>query len=625
MKNIIIISLISLLFNSGYAQSYKVAILDFENTSGKLEYDALGKSMSNMLITDLKNNIHPKKVEFYERAQLNKILEEQKLQKGKNFDTKTVVDFGKLSGVSYVLVGAIFVLDGNCNISSKLVDVKTSKILITKEVNGKIELWLGLKSELAETIAKELNNPIILGSEYKTVSTSLSTLNQYGKILSTMDTGDSEKAEQLRSVFEETNPDFKYFKDIKEDIEKLKKRVSELENITNILTNNFELGAKAEIKGDYTNSIKYFELFVKTPGTDGHINNKILYAFSKISYFYFKNGEFSKALENSENAIKIYKYFPKANEVKLMALIKLSRNEEAIKQYDFIIDSLTSDNELAYRSIDNNYTINWDVVDWPYYGLKINDHTEEWCYTGIMNAGYGNSPVNEVHLKKILSENKIESPTNKSNKNTLSQYEKLELKLMEVKDSEVFSSRNILNFYNLSLTYSDELYNDKDLKKYENHLVKEITRMESFGIPCLEGCGNGERIYSEKYRSFLSDNGLHNSVQDFEDSFYLIYGKFVLKYLNCLIEKNDIVAASKLYNSLTTEYVKDRKSYFYKNYWDVILGIREITNDFNTRQPLNMLVFQKKLNELIFKNRNITKEKLQSVIDFKITLNAGSE
>ena len=165
MKNIIIISLISLLFNSGYAQSYKVAILDFENTSGKLEYDALGKSMSNMLITDLKNNIHPKKVEFYERAQLNKILEEQKLQKGKNFDTKTVVDFGKLSGVSYVLVGAIFVLDGNCNISSKLVDVKTSKILITKEVNGKIELWLGLKSELAETIAKELNNPIILGSE----------------------------------------------------------------------------------------------------------------------------------------------------------------------------------------------------------------------------------------------------------------------------------------------------------------------------------------------------------------------------------------------------------------------------------------------------------------------------
>ena len=224
MKKIILI--IAIFYSvSSFSQTNKVAILDFENTSGKSEYDALGKSLSNMLITDLKNNIHPKKVEFYERAQLNKLLEEQKLQKSKNFDAKTAVDFGKLSGVNYVFVGAVFVLEGNCNITSKLVDVKTSKILITKEVNGKIESWLSLKSELAETIAKELNNPIILGSEYKKVSTSLSTLNQYGKILSTMDTGDSEKAEQLRSVFEETNPDFKYFKDIKGDIEELKKQV----------------------------------------------------------------------------------------------------------------------------------------------------------------------------------------------------------------------------------------------------------------------------------------------------------------------------------------------------------------------------------------------------------------
>jgi TolB-like protein len=234
MKKIILIIAI---FYSVYSfsQTNKVAILDFENTSGKSEYDALGKSLSNMLITDLKNNIHPKKVEFYERAQLNKLLEEQKLQKSKNFDAKTAVDFGKLSGVNYVFVGAVFVLEGNCNITSKLVDVKTSKILVTKEVNGKIESWLSLKSELAETIAKELNSPINLENEYKIVSTSLSTLNQYGKILSTMDTGDSEKAEQLRSVFEETNPDFKYFKDIKEDIEELKKQVKKNTEDINIL------------------------------------------------------------------------------------------------------------------------------------------------------------------------------------------------------------------------------------------------------------------------------------------------------------------------------------------------------------------------------------------------------
>jgi TolB-like protein len=220
------------------SQTTKVAILDFENISGKTEYDALGKAISSMLITDLANNIHPKKVEFYERSQLNKLLDEQKLQKSKNFDTKTAVDFGKLSGVNYVFMGSIFVLDGTCNFSSKLVDVQTSKILFAKEVSGKIEAWLQLKSQLAEAIASQLNNPITLDPVYKNQSTTLATLNQYGKILFTMDGGDVEKAEQMRSLFEETNPDFKYYSDIKEDIEQLKKKVEKNTEDIEVLKNS---------------------------------------------------------------------------------------------------------------------------------------------------------------------------------------------------------------------------------------------------------------------------------------------------------------------------------------------------------------------------------------------------
>ena len=228
MQKILKHALVIMFFTSNNicnAQAIKVAILDFENTSGKTEYDALGKAISSMLITDLANNIHPKKVEFFERSQLNKLLDEQKLQKSKDFDAKTAVDFGKLSGVNYVFVGSVFVLDGTCNFSSKLVDVQTSKILFAKEVSGKIEAWLQLKSQLAEAIASQLNNPITLDPAYKDQSTTLATLNQYGKILSTMDGGDVEKAEQMRSLFEETNPDFKYYSEIKEDIEELKKQV----------------------------------------------------------------------------------------------------------------------------------------------------------------------------------------------------------------------------------------------------------------------------------------------------------------------------------------------------------------------------------------------------------------
>ena len=61
MKIHFTIILSMLLVSVASAQPTKVAILDFENTSGKTEYDALGKAISSMLITDLANNIHPKK------------------------------------------------------------------------------------------------------------------------------------------------------------------------------------------------------------------------------------------------------------------------------------------------------------------------------------------------------------------------------------------------------------------------------------------------------------------------------------------------------------------------------------------------------------------------------------
>jgi TolB-like protein len=279
------------------AQTTKVAILDFENTSGKTEYDALGKAISSMLITDLANNIHPKKVEFFERSQLNKLLDEQKLQKSKDFDAKTAVDFGKLSGVNYVFVGSVFVLDGTCNFSSKLVDVQTSKILFAKEVSGKIEAWLQLKSQLAEAIASQLNNPITLDVSYKDLSTSLATINQYGKIITTMDGGDVEKAEQMRSLFEEANPDFKYYADIKEDIEELKKQVEKNTEEIELLKNSGDLVINAVSIEQYTNNLNSHLLTF----------NERFDVFQEMAFKF--TDSLKEAIEGKENQYNFLNYF----------------------------------------------------------------------------------------------------------------------------------------------------------------------------------------------------------------------------------------------------------------------------------------------------------------------------
>jgi TolB-like protein len=339
------IILLIVLFCSGtlFSQTNKVAILDFENTSGKSEYDALGKSLSNMLITDLKNNIHPKKVEFYERAQLNKLLDEQKLQKSKNFDAKTAVDFGKLSGVNYVFVGAVFVLEGNCNITSKLVDVKTSKILITKEVNGKIESWLSLKSELAETIAKELNNPINLENEYKIVSTSLSTLNQYAKLLTSLDNGDIEKAEELRKIFEETNPEFKYFFDLKVDIEELKKQVTK---------NTADIEILNKSGGRIVNAKSLNELIVNITNPLTTYSDRKNYMTDILKF------------ETNEISVLLGQFSSICNQPSGIELLMAQNDQKVIELYQNDLDYITS--------LFNNKTINKKTFSYyVYYYLRI--------------------------------------------------------------------------------------------------------------------------------------------------------------------------------------------------------------------------------------------------------------
>jgi len=62
------------------AQSTRIAILDFENISVFAKYDALGKAMSSMLISDIEANVSSKRLQLVERAQIEKVLKEQNFQ-----------------------------------------------------------------------------------------------------------------------------------------------------------------------------------------------------------------------------------------------------------------------------------------------------------------------------------------------------------------------------------------------------------------------------------------------------------------------------------------------------------------------------------------------------------------
>ena len=136
-KNLILFLVLAFNYFSN-AQSIKVAILDFENTSGIAKYDGLGKAMSSMLISDIEANVSPKRLQLVERAQIQKILKEQNFQKTSSVDKASSVKMGKLLGVKYLLVGDIFVLNDALVINSRLVDTETGNIKFINSLSNSI-------------------------------------------------------------------------------------------------------------------------------------------------------------------------------------------------------------------------------------------------------------------------------------------------------------------------------------------------------------------------------------------------------------------------------------------------------------------------------------------------------
>lgn len=331
-KNILILFCFSN-FLFSFSQT-KVAILDFENTSGISKYDGFGKALSNMLITDLKNSIHPRKVSFLERSQLNKILEEQNLQKSKNFDKGTAVNFGKLAGVKYVLVGSVYVMDGTCNITSRLVDVQTSEIVHAKESNGKITNWLSLKSVLANELSTAMNNPVTIEAEYTIKETSEGVITQYAKVIDKMDKGDMDGAQEMTEMLSAVQPDFKYFDELKLDIEELKKQVAKNTSDIKILTDEVNenvtdylvLGYKYADEKNFSQAEKYFSIGLNKV-SKSEIVDYLNYILA-LSELYYNYGKYIESLKYSEIGLDVYPYFKEFIYFKYSSLAKLNRLTE---------------------------------------------------------------------------------------------------------------------------------------------------------------------------------------------------------------------------------------------------------------------------------------------------------
>lgn len=142
-----------------YGQTRRVVVLDFANTTKDAAVDWLGPAAAE----DITTRLHAlRSLKLVERAQLYRVLQEQKLSLSDLVDPAGAVKLGKLVSAEHVVIGSYTVFGGTVRMNARFVNVETGGISATSQVNGQIDpqrpnaLW-ALFDQLSQATIDSIN------------------------------------------------------------------------------------------------------------------------------------------------------------------------------------------------------------------------------------------------------------------------------------------------------------------------------------------------------------------------------------------------------------------------------------------------------------------------------------
>lgn len=114
----------------GQAGAPGVAVLPFENGGSygrdKEDLEALRRGIAGMLISELSGRPG---VRLVDRAETQRVLDEQNLAASGRVDASTAARVGRLVGARYMIAGTYIDLYGDFRLDARLIDVETGEIL----------------------------------------------------------------------------------------------------------------------------------------------------------------------------------------------------------------------------------------------------------------------------------------------------------------------------------------------------------------------------------------------------------------------------------------------------------------------------------------------------------------
>jgi TolB-like protein len=136
------------------ASKTRVAVIDFEQKAfQEFQGKQIGEIVAEWLITSLSNT---GRFEVVERAQLQKVLQEQQLGVSGMINQETAAKMGELLGVKVIVSGSVIQIGNTYDVNARLISVQDGSIIKAERIRGVgLDGVERMMDSLAETFKKE--------------------------------------------------------------------------------------------------------------------------------------------------------------------------------------------------------------------------------------------------------------------------------------------------------------------------------------------------------------------------------------------------------------------------------------------------------------------------------------
>jgi TolB-like protein len=136
-----------------------LAVLPFQ---GKGESRTYVEPATDRMVTQL---VELRRFKVIERAKLDEVLQEQRLQASGVVDDRTAVDIGRVAGADAIVIGSVSIVGSTTTVSARVIDTQSSEVIVARNARAEktdLEHVEELVSTVAITIYNEL--PLVQGS-----------------------------------------------------------------------------------------------------------------------------------------------------------------------------------------------------------------------------------------------------------------------------------------------------------------------------------------------------------------------------------------------------------------------------------------------------------------------------